>query len=137
MHCRPLLLILLLPLSILASDFPLGIKVDYLPDVCDIKTRKGDQIAVHYTGTLLEGGSKFDSSFDRDTPIEFNLGLGRVIRGWDEGLLDMCVGEKRTLTIPSGMAYGERGYPPVIPRMPTSSLLPSLSPSRGARRRNC
>jgi FKBP-type peptidyl-prolyl cis-trans isomerase len=74
----------------------------------------GSKVAVHYTGWLTDG-TKFDSSVDRGEPIAFQLGTGSVIRGWDEGLKGMRVGGKRKLTIPSAMAYGARGYPPVIP----------------------
>jgi FKBP-type peptidyl-prolyl cis-trans isomerase len=71
-------------------------------------TKAGDIISVHYTGTLTNG-TKFDSSLDRGSPFEFHLGAGQVIKGWDQGLLGMKVGEKRKLTIPSNMAYGEAG----------------------------
>jgi FKBP-type peptidyl-prolyl cis-trans isomerase len=74
----------------------------------------GSKVAVHYTGWLTDG-TKFDSSVDRGEPIGFQLGTGSVIRGWDEGLKGMRVGGKRKLTIPSAMAYGAQGYPPVIP----------------------
>ncbi|KAL7273385.1 Peptidyl-prolyl cis-trans isomerase fpr2 [Rhizina undulata] len=83
--------------------------------VCDRKTQKGDNISVHYRGTLQETGEQFDASYDRGQPFKFALGAGRVIKGWDEGLLDMCIGEHRKLIIPYQMAYGERGMPPVIP----------------------
>merc|ERR1719356_849682 len=82
---------------------------------CKIKSQKGDQLSMHYTGTLFTTGEKFDSSVDRGTPFEFPLGAGRVIKGWDEGLKDMCIGEKRTLTIPAGMGYGKRGAGRKIP----------------------
>jgi len=86
----------------------------------DKKTKSGDTIAVHYTGKL-ENGTKFDSSVDRGTPFTFKLGQGMVIQGWDKGLLDMKVGEKRTLTIPAEMGYGSQGAAGVIP--PNATLI--------------
>ena len=74
----------------------------------------GNTVTVHYTGMLLDG-TKFDSSHDRNQPFSFRIGEGRVIRGWEEGLVGMKVGGKRTLTIPPDMAYGSRGVPPAIP----------------------
>jgi hypothetical protein len=74
----------------------------------------GKTVAVHYSGWLVDG-TQFDSSIPRGEPIRFPLGQGRVIRGWDEGVAGMKVGEKRQLRIPFGMAYGENGRPPVIP----------------------
>jgi FKBP-type peptidyl-prolyl cis-trans isomerase FkpA len=74
----------------------------------------GKRVTVHYVGTLTDG-SKFDSSRDRGKGFTFALGAGEVIRGWDEGVAGMKVGGLRRLTIPHQLAYGERGYPPVIP----------------------
>ncbi len=78
------------------------------------KTKKGDLVSVHYTGKLVNG-TVFDSSIQRGTPIQFALGEGRVIQGWEQGILGMQVGEKRTLTIPSRLGYGEQGAGGVIP----------------------
>ncbi|KAI9461305.1 hypothetical protein BJY52DRAFT_220893 [Lactarius psammicola] len=93
----------------------LDIKTTFEPSDCNVKAQKGDAIKVHYTGTLFSNGNKFDSSHDRAQPLPLTLGVGQVIKGWDEGLVGMCVGEKRTLTIPPHMAYGERGFGSVIP----------------------
>lgn len=70
----------------------------------------GDALTVHYTGTL-ENGAKFDSSRDRGQPFVFTLGAKQVIRGWDLGFVGMKVGEKRTLTIPPELGYGQTGTP--------------------------
>eukprot|EP00301_Raphidiophrys_heterophryoidea_P003078 c11406_g1_i1.p1 GENE.c11406_g1_i1~~c11406_g1_i1.p1 ORF type:complete len:157 (+),score=47.99 c11406_g1_i1:40-471(+) len=96
----------------------LQIGVKFRPEGCKEgkvqKSKTGDQLKMHYRGTLTNG-EQFDSSFDRDQPFEFKLGAGMVIKGWDRGLVDMCVGEKRKLTIPSDLGYGDRGAPPKIP----------------------
>jgi FKBP-type peptidyl-prolyl cis-trans isomerase len=99
-------LALLLPIVAAAST--LGIEVTQAQD-CTRKTQNGDKITVNYRGTLESDGSQFDSSYDRGTPFQFTLGKGQVISGWDQGLLGMCIGEGRKLTIPPSMGYGAYG----------------------------
>ncbi|HEX6368233.1 MAG TPA: FKBP-type peptidyl-prolyl cis-trans isomerase [Longimicrobium sp.] len=78
------------------------------------EARAGDTVFVHYTGTL-QNGSKFDSSRASGQPLQFSLGAGQVIRGWDEGVAGMKVGGRRTLVIPPDLAYGTRGIGPIPP----------------------
>ncbi len=86
----------------------------------DRQVEQNDVISVHYVGTLTDG-SKFDSSIDRGEPFTFTVGIGQVIKGWDQGTQGMKVGEKRKLTIPANLAYGEQGSGAVIP--PNSTLI--------------
>lgn len=80
----------------------------------------GETAFVHYTG-WLEDGTKFDSSVDRGEPFSFRLGAGRVIKGWDEGVVGMRIGTKRKLIIPPHLGYGSRGAGRIIP--PNATLI--------------
>ncbi|KAF2000194.1 hypothetical protein P154DRAFT_435587 [Amniculicola lignicola CBS 123094] len=86
---------------------------------CTRKTQEGDKINVHYIGTLDSDGTEFDQSYNRGQPLSFVVGKGQVIKGWDQGLLDMCPGEKWKLTIQPDWAYGSRAMGPI----PANSVL--------------
>jgi len=96
------------------------LKIEILKEGTGEQAQNGDAVVVHYTG-ILEDGTKFDSSIDRNQPFVFTLGAGRVIAGWDQGVLGMKVGEKRKLTIAPELAYGEQGSDGVIP--PNATLI--------------
>ena len=85
------------------------------PSTETVFPQKGDEVIVHYVGTLHSDGSKFDSSRDRDDYFKFTLGQGQVIKGWDVGVATMKKGEKALFTIPAAFAYGAQGSPPKIP----------------------
>ena len=93
---------------------PSGLQYEDLAVGNAAEAQAGQKVSVHYTGWLTNG-TKFDSSVDRGQPFDFKLGAGMVIKGWDEGIAGMRVGGKRKLTIPPELAYGARGFPPVIP----------------------
>ncbi|QRV82917.1 FKBP-type peptidyl-prolyl cis-trans isomerase [Ceratobasidium sp. AG-Ba] len=112
------------PASMIARSYTMSsIKSETIVPPKDEKVRSkdGDILSMHYTGTFQSNGATFDSSRERGTPFEFKLGHGQVIRGWDQGLQGMGVGERRKLTLPPAYAYGPRGYPPVIP--PNATLV--------------
>ena len=92
-----------------------GMKVEILKEGTGAEAKNGDTVSVHYSG-VFENGTKFDSSVDRGVPFSFALGAGQVIQGWDLGVLGMKIGEKRKLTIPYDLAYGEAGYGPIPPK---------------------
>lgn len=107
------------------------VDVNYIPmdeelEITDIvegqgePVKEGDTVSVHYAGTL-ENGKEFDSSYTRNQPFEFQVGMGSVIKGWDLGLVGMKVGGKRKLIIPSELGYGEQGAGDDIP--PNSTLI--------------
>lgn len=99
---------------------PDELNIEVLKEGSGSGAKAGDTVTVHYTGVLTDGG-KFDSSVDRGQPFAFQLGAGAVIRGWDQGLLGMKIGEKRRLTIPPELGYGSRGAGGVIP--PDATLI--------------
>ncbi|KAF9906973.1 Peptidyl-prolyl cis-trans isomerase fpr2 [Linnemannia zychae] len=127
--------------QVVAYDAPSELVIDVVskPEGCTKFSKVGDKLSMHYTGTLHKDGSKFDSSLDRKRSFDFTLGMkrlqwisaemvhyatgdymdfqgiGQVIKGWDQGLVDMCVGEKRKLTIPARMGYGARAMGSAIP----------------------
>jgi FKBP-type peptidyl-prolyl cis-trans isomerase len=97
-----------------------GLVIEELRPGTGAEARSGNTVTVHYVGTLTNG-TKFDSSRDRGKGFTFSLGKGQVIKGWDQGVAGMKVGQLRKLTIPPHLAYGAGGFPPVIP--PNSTLV--------------
>ncbi|HWC78315.1 MAG TPA: FKBP-type peptidyl-prolyl cis-trans isomerase [Blastocatellia bacterium] len=97
-----------------------GLKYVDIVEGTGVSPEPGQNVTVHYTGTL-ENGTKFDSSLDRGQPFTFKIGVGQVIKGWDEGVMTMKVGGKRRLTIPPHLGYGQRGAGGVIP--PNATLI--------------
>lgn len=104
-----------------AHKLPSGLQyVVRSPGTGEATPTLGNEVICHYDGRLLDGTS-FDSSYRRGAPFTFRLGVGAVIRGWDDALMTMKKGEKRTLIIPYWLAYGEKGRPPTIP--PKATLI--------------
>src|SRR5690606_28228054 len=95
-----------------------GLKYIKLNTINGVQAQAGKTVKVHYSG-YLDSGKMFDSSVERGQPLEFPLGQGRVIKGWDDGIALLKVGEKARLIIPQELGYGERGYPPIIPAKAT------------------
>lgn len=98
----------------------LEIEILHKPEKCQKTSKKGDMLSMHYKGTL-DDGTMFDSSYERSDPFKFQLGIGQVIKGWDQGLTDMCTKEKRRLTIPPHLGYGDAGAGDRIP--PKATLI--------------
>ncbi|WP_372746211.1 peptidylprolyl isomerase [Lutibacter sp.] len=102
------------------DETPSGLRYKILQQGSGKKAEKGNQVSVHYKGQLLDG-QVFDSSYQRKEPIDFQVGVGQVIAGWDEGILLLNVGDKARFVIPSNLAYGSRGAGGVIP--PDATLI--------------
>jgi peptidylprolyl isomerase len=101
-------------------ETPSGLQYDDIAEGSGAEAKSGQKVSVHYTGTLADG-KKFDSSRDRGKPFQFTLGVGQVIKGWDEGVAGMKVGGQRKLTIPPELGYGSRGAGGAIP--PNATLI--------------
>ena len=93
--------------SSLAQQNGLQIRTTDGPTNCRRKVKAGDEIIIHYHGTLTNG-KVFDSSYERNQPFNVQIGVGKVIKGWDQGIVGMCPGEKRQLVIPPELGYGDR-----------------------------
>lgn len=101
-----------------------GLKSEVLQPGAGASPEAGQKVTVHYTGWLDNNGqpgTKFDSSLDRNQPFTFTIGVGQVIKGWDQGVMEMKVGEKRRLTIPAELGYGANGAGRIIP--PNATLI--------------
>lgn len=108
------------PAAIASQSFPDGLKVEDYKIGTGSAVKTGDKITINYIGAL-ENGQKFDSSYDRGKPFETQIGVGLVIKGWDEGIIGMQVGGQRRLIIPASLGYGSTGVAGVIP--PNSTLI--------------
>ena len=109
-----------------------SVKIETLAEGMGHSPASGDTVVVHYTG-WLENGTQFDSSRDRNEPFDFVLGRGQVIKGWDEAVATMRVGQKAKITIPPALGYGARGAGGVIPPNATLVFEVELLDVRSAR----
>lgn len=107
-----------LPVQATQGAVPSGLKIEDIQVGSGPEVKSGDTVTINYKGTLTDG-TKFDSSYDRGTPFTTQIGVGQVIKGWDEGVIGMKAGGRRKLTIPSDLAYGGRD----IPGIPANSIL--------------
>ena len=90
-------------------DPPVDLVTTDLTEGDGAEAKAGDTVSVHYVGVAHSTGEEFDASYNRGTPLEFRLGVGQVIQGWDQGLLGMKVGGRRKIVIPPHLGYGDRG----------------------------
>jgi peptidylprolyl isomerase len=88
---------------------PADLVIDDLVIGDGAQAKAGDTISAHYVGVAHSTGEEFDASWNRGAPLDFQLGVGQVIKGWDDGIVGMLVGGRRRLTIPASLAYGDRG----------------------------
>ncbi|HEY2312666.1 MAG TPA: FKBP-type peptidyl-prolyl cis-trans isomerase [Streptosporangiaceae bacterium] len=93
---------------------PAGLEITDIWEGDGAVAKAGDTVQVHYVGVAYSTGEEFDASWSRGDPLEFRLGVGQVIAGWDQGVQGMKVGGRRQLIIPPDLAYGDRGAAPVI-----------------------
>lgn len=107
-------LCLAVAVAVHAGDDGLEIETTFKPEDCALVSKSGDSLSMSYKGTLASNGKVFDESRP-GSPFTFTIGSGQVIQGWDRGLLDMCVGEKRKLTIPPALGYGDQGAGSIPP----------------------
>ncbi len=96
------------------GDIPFDLGVEDITVGDGAEAAVGTKVSVHYVGVAFSSGEEFDASWNRGQPLAFQLGVGRVIKGWDEGIVGMKVGGRRRLTIPAHLAYGDRGSGKVI-----------------------
>ncbi|XP_057707485.1 peptidyl-prolyl cis-trans isomerase FKBP7 [Corythoichthys intestinalis] len=117
------------------ADDEVKIEVVFQPETCEKRSKKGDLMNVHYDGFLANDGSQFYCSRDDKAghPQWFILGVGQVIKGLDIGMVDMCVGEKRKVTVPPSLAFGEKGKGPVPPNATVIFEVEAFAVSRGPR----
>ena len=92
-----------------SGDIPFDLGIDDLVVGDGDEAVAGRKVSVHYVGVAFSTGEEFDASWNRGAPLDFRLGVGQVIKGWDEGIAGMKVGGRRKLTIPANLAYGDRG----------------------------
>ena len=96
------------------GDIPMELGIDDIVVGDGAEATSGSRVSVHYVGVSFSTGEEFDASWNRGAPLDFRLGVGQVIKGWDDGIVGMKVGGRRKLTIPAHLGYGDRGAGAVI-----------------------